>query len=96
LLFVRTVPEGAHVWLDGRRMASPPFDVTLPRGTDHTLDVRSEGYEPSSQVLRVEADTKLTVTLKRAPTVQTPASAPTRRPLESHARRAGFVTSSPY
>jgi hypothetical protein len=95
LLVVRALPEGARLWLDGQRMANP-FDVRVDRNVKHRIEARSEGYETSSQNVRIESDAKLTITLRAAPEVhdprlKTPSSSPASRP-----RGAGFVSVSPY
>lgn len=94
LLVVRALPESAQLWLDGQRVSNP-FEVRLPRGGKHKIDARSEGYEASSQTVRIESDAKLTIALRRA----TPAPEPHLqvRPLSARAPRgAGFVTTNPY
>lgn len=46
-VFIRTVPPGAKVWLDGNKLADrSPLLVARPRdGEKHTLEVSLEGYE---------------------------------------------------
>jgi hypothetical protein len=112
LLVVRALPEGVvRLWLDGQRMANP-FDVRLPRDSKHKIEARAEGYETSSQTVRIEADAKLTFALRRvAPPAPAHAAASTAAPargaantaLESGAKTAdkrhhgaGFVTTNPY
>jgi hypothetical protein len=112
LLVVRALPEGVvRLWLDGQRMANP-FDVRLPRDSKHKIEARAEGYETSSQTVRIEADAKLTFALRRvappapahaAATPATPAHAATNPALENGAKTAdkrrhgaGFVTTNPY
>jgi hypothetical protein len=92
-LVVRAVPDSAQLFLDGQRMSNP-FDTRLPLGSKHKLDARQDGYEASSQSIRLESDAKLTITLKRA----TPAPEPHLKvsPLPESANGAGFVTSNPY
>lgn len=90
---MRAVPDGAQLWLDGQRMTNP-FDTRLPLGSKHKLEAKQEGYETSSQTLRIESDARLTITLRR----ETPAAAPNIKvkPLPEGSRGAGFVTSNPY
>jgi len=91
LLSVRALPEGARLFLDGQRLPNP-FDMRLPEGGKHKLEARYEGYETSSQTVRIESDAKLTITLRRT-------DAPLQvRPLSQQGpqRGAGFVTSNPY
>jgi hypothetical protein len=112
LLVVRALPEGVvHLWLDGQRMANP-FDVRLPRDTKHKIEARAEGYETSSQTVRIESDAKLTFALRRvsppAPahpvaSGSAPAHGPTSTPVENGSKTAdkrhrgvGFQTVSPY
>jgi len=96
LVIVRALPERSKLWLDGQRMANP-FDVRLPRGSTHTIDARSEGYEPMSQTMRVESDAKLTITLRRVtPAPETAAAPRTDKPLATRTEAAGFVTKNPY
>jgi hypothetical protein len=112
LLVVRALPEGVvRLWLDGQRMANP-FDVRLPRDSKHKIEARAEGYETSSQTVRIEADAKLTFALRRvAPPALAHAAASSAAPargaantaLESSAKTAdkrhhgaGFVTTNPY
>jgi hypothetical protein len=92
LLVVRALPEGAHLWLDGQRMANP-FDVRLPRGYKHKIEARSPGYEESAQTIRIESDARLTISLRRA----TPSPEPRVqvKPI-ARAQGAGFVTTNPY
>ena len=92
LLVVRALPEDAHLWLDGQRMANP-FDVRLPRGYKHKIEARAPGYEDSSQTVHIESDAKLTISLRRA----TPSPEPRVqvKPL-ARAQGAGFVTTNPY
>ncbi|MEY4582602.1 MAG: hypothetical protein RL701_7305 [Pseudomonadota bacterium] len=93
LLVVRAYPEGTQLSLDGQRMANP-FDVRLPRGGKHKIEARHDGYELSSQTVRIESDATLTISLRRAnwstPTVHA------ERPSAAHAQGAGFVTTNPY
>lgn len=92
LLMVRAVPEAAQLWLDGQRMTNP-FDTRLPLGSKHKIEAKQEGYETSSQTIRIESDARLTITLRR----ENPAPEPnikTQPP--DGARGAGFVTSNPY
>ena len=91
LLVVRALPDGSKLWLDGQRMANP-FDVRLPAGYRHKIEARADGYEPTSQMVRLESDAKLTITLRRA--APTPASTTTQA--EGRRRGAGFVAESPY
>jgi hypothetical protein len=93
LLVVRAVPDGAQLWLDGQRMPNP-FDTRLPLGSKHKIDARYEGYETSSQSIRLEADARLTITLRR--TTPVPAQQIKVRPLPDAPHGAGFVTSNPY
>lgn len=91
---MRALPESAQLWLDGQRVSNP-FEVRLPRGGKHKIDARNDGYEASSQTVRIESDAKLTIALRRA----TPAPEPHLqvRPLSARAPRgAGFVTTNPY
>jgi hypothetical protein len=92
-LQVRAVPDAAQLWLDGQRMSNP-FDTRLPLGSKHKLEAKQEGYEASSQTIRIESDARLTITLRR----ETPPPAPHMnvKPLPDAARGAGFVTSNPY
>lgn len=93
LLVVSALPDSAQLFLDGQRMSNP-FDTRLPLGSKHKIDARQDGYETSSQSIRLESDAKLTITLKRA----TPAPEPHLkvRPMPESANGAGFVTSNPY
>lgn len=93
LLSVRAVPDGALLWLDGKRMSNP-FDTRLPLGSRHKLEARYDGYETSSQTIRIETDARLTITLRRS----SPPPAPQIKvqPLDDGPRGAGFVTSNPY
>jgi hypothetical protein len=93
LLVVRAVPDQAQLFLDGQR-TSNPFETRLPLGSKHKIEARQDGYETSSQTIRLESDAKLTITLKR----ETPAPAPHIKvqPLPEGSRGAGFVTSNPY
>lgn len=70
-----------------------PFDTRLPLGSKHKLEAKQEGYETSSQTIRIESDARLTITLR-----QTAAAAPNIKvkPLPEGSRGAGFVTSNPY
>jgi hypothetical protein len=112
LLVVRALPEGVvRLWLDGQRMANP-FDVRLPRDSKHKIEARAEGYETSSQTVRIEADAKLTFALRRvappapahaAASSATPTHAAASSALENGAKTAdkrrhgaGFVTTNPY
>lgn len=90
---MRAVPEGAQLWLDGQRMTNP-FDTRLPLGSKHKLEAKQDGYETSSQTIRIESDARLMITLRR----ETPAAAPNIKvkPLPEGSRGAGFVTSNPY
>jgi hypothetical protein len=92
-LVVRAVPDQAQLWLDGQRMSNP-FDTRLPLGSKHKIEAKQEGYETSSQTIRLEADARLTITLRR----DTPAPAPHLKvhPLPEGAHGACFVTSNPY
>jgi hypothetical protein len=71
-----------------------PFDTRLPLGSKHKIEAKQEGYETSSQTIRIESDARLTITLRR----DTPPPAPhiKVKPLPEGARGAGFVTSNPY
>jgi hypothetical protein len=93
LLVVRAVPDSAQLFLDGQAMSNP-FDTRLPLSSKHKIDARQDGYETSSQSIRLESDAKLTITLKRT----TPAPEPHLkvRPLSESPNGAGFVTSNPY
>lgn len=93
LLVVRAVPDNAQLWLDGQKMPNP-FDTRLPLGSKHKIEARQEGFEASSQTIRLESDARLTITLKR----ETPAPAPHIKvqPLPEGSRGAGFVTTNPY
>jgi hypothetical protein len=98
LLVVRALPEGSvRLWLDGQRMANP-FDVRLPRDTQHKIEARGDGYEATSQVVRLESDAKLTFALRRvAPAHPAAPSVPAEHARNTEKRRgAGFVTVSPY
>jgi hypothetical protein len=90
---VRAVPDNAQLWLDGQKMSNP-FDTRLPLGSKHKIEARQEGYEASSQTIRLESDARLTITLKR----EIPAPAPHIKvhPLPEGSRGAGFVTANPY
>lgn len=94
LLVVRALPESARLWLDGQQMANP-FDVRLALGSKHKIDARNDGYETTSQTVRIESDAKLTIALRRA----TPEPAPrvqVRPATPPPAHGAGFVTTNPY
>ena len=96
LLSVRALPEGARLFLDGQRLPNP-FDMRLPEGGKHKLEARFEGYETSTQTVRIESDAKLTITLRRMGAAGDPQLQV--RPLnqqQQHTRGAGFVTSNPY
>jgi hypothetical protein len=109
LLVVRAMPDGARLWLDGQRMANP-FDVRLPRSSKHRVEARADGYETTSQQVRLDSDAKLSITLRRTPQHASRASLPTplrsasnatpaQRPRETAVKRhrgAGFVSVSPY
>jgi hypothetical protein len=90
LLSVRALPENSKLWLDGQRMSNP-FDVRLPRGYKHRIDARADGYEATSQMVRIESDARLTLTLRRAGPGTAAAQGDNRR-----RRGGGFVSESPY
>lgn len=92
LLSVRALPEDSKVWLDGQRVDNP-FEVRLPHGSKHRIEARSDGYEMSSQTVRLESDASLTITLRRS---TPPAVLRVQKQPESHPRGAGFVTTNPY
>jgi hypothetical protein len=73
---------------------SNPFDTHLPLGSKHKIEARHEGFETSSQSIRLEADARLTITLRR--TAPPPAPPIKVRPPADAPRGAGFVTSNPY
>lgn len=97
LVIVRALPEHSKLWLDGQRMANP-FDVRLPRGSTHTIDARSRGYESMTQTVRIDSDAKLTITLRRATPAPNGAETPppADKPLATRTPAAGFVTTNPY
>jgi hypothetical protein len=95
LLSVRALPEGARLFLDGQRLPNP-FDMRLPEGGKHKLEARYEGYESSSQTVRIESDAKLTISLRRIPTEPQLQVRPLNQQSQQHPHGAGFVTSNPY
>lgn len=48
---VATDPDGAQILLDGQPVGAAPREVLIPGEGRHTLEVRSEGYEPWSAPL---------------------------------------------
>jgi hypothetical protein len=43
---ITTVPVSAEVWLDGERLGSTPFDLSLTGSISHTLELHAPGYLP--------------------------------------------------
>jgi hypothetical protein len=94
-LVVHAIPDSAQLWLDGQRMSNP-FDTRLPLGSKHKIEARHDGFETSSQSIRLEADARLTITLRRTAPPPAPAPPIKVRPPADAPRGAGFVTSNPY
>jgi len=72
---------------------SNPFDTRLPLGSKHKIEARQEGYEASSQTIRIESRRAFMITLKRGNAAAAPTSKCNRCP---KAPAAGFVTAKPY
>ena len=44
--FIATIPDGAQVFLDGKRLGSSPLQVTVPsHNAQHELVIQKEGYK---------------------------------------------------
>jgi hypothetical protein len=81
-------PSHSAVYLDGVRVASNPFSVTLPSDTKvHELRVEAPGFEPLTRELHLDADQEFDVALatrslekeeESAPLDQAKRKAPTR------------------
>jgi serine/threonine protein kinase len=64
-LVVKTVPSGAAVWLDGRKVGTSPLDeVTVPLGKEVRLEARKPGYQTGVLVVRAERDSTVEVSLE--------------------------------
>jgi serine/threonine-protein kinase len=86
-LRVTVTPEQALISLDGRRLASSPLTLSLPKDDlVHELRAEAEGFEPFVRQLRLDKDLELNVGLSTlAPEVPPPAPAPP--PVASTKRR---------
>ncbi len=67
-LTVVTVPVGSHVQLDGTERGIAPLTVVVARGQVR-VDATQEGYEPASQLVKVDKNAEtITLTLRALPT----------------------------
>lgn len=60
---VRSEPEGAEVFIDGKQVGKTPFEGTFPLG-EHRLVLRKEGYFEHGEDLSVDINTPFTANVK--------------------------------
>jgi hypothetical protein len=48
---VSSEPNGAQIYLDGQKVGKTPAKLEVPRGKDHTIYLKREGYRPELVVL---------------------------------------------
>jgi hypothetical protein len=102
-LSVRTVPEGAEIFVDGVRRRNP-FEGDFPTGGNHRVEARMAGYE--SDAVRVVLDRPRRVMLElksKAPARATKKTAKAKRAVRTKkpaAKKSGagepFVSDNPY
>jgi hypothetical protein len=62
-LTIATRPSDARVFVDGSEVPGNPAVVKVPAGSEHSVRVEREGYEPSERSVKVSEQTSLSVDL---------------------------------
>jgi len=63
LFVITSTPDGATVFLDGKRIGSTPLDHMQPLGVSHSLRVEMTGYQPETRAIQA-GESSVHVTLK--------------------------------
>ena len=84
-LTIAARPSDARLFVDGSEVRGNPAIFDVPRGSEHTVRVEREGYEPSERVVAVNDDVTLNIEL--AAKVVADASNPNEAP-KAVSRRA--------
>ncbi|RDI96657.1 helix-turn-helix domain-containing protein [Meiothermus sp. QL-1] len=79
-LRVNTEPQGARVYLDGFLLGQAPLEVRVEAG-ERRLRVEAPGYQRYEQVLRLQSDHSLSLSLRPLPTSPAPSQPPAGRGL---------------
>jgi hypothetical protein len=62
-LTIAARPSDARLFVDGSEVRGNPAVIDVPAGSEHTVRVEREGYEPSERVVSLKADITLDVEL---------------------------------
>jgi hypothetical protein len=66
---VTSEPQGADVWVDGRKiLGTTPAEVEVRRDhAEHTVEVHKEGFVPGHRALRYDREVRLEASFKLMP-----------------------------